>query len=41
MVEIEIEVMGGKRMVEAFVVDGQVIWGITFRIVRRLLDLLI
>ncbi len=38
---VEIEVMGEKRTVEAFVVEGQVIWGITCRIVRRLLDFLI
>ena len=38
---VEIEVMGRKREVEAFVIDGHVIWGITFRIVQRLLDLLI
>ena len=41
---VEIEVGsgagGGKRTVEAFVVDGQVIWGMTHRIVSPLLDLL-
>ncbi len=38
---VEIEVMGRKQEVDAFVTDGHVIWGITFRIVSRLLDFLI
>jgi len=40
VVEIEVGGGSGKRTVEAFVVDGQVIWGMTHRIVSPLLDLL-
>ena len=38
---VEIKVMGRKQEVDAFVIDGHVIWGITFRIVSRLLDFVI
>jgi 8-oxo-dGTP pyrophosphatase MutT (NUDIX family) len=34
----EVEVEGGKLRVDAYLYDGHVIWGLTFRIINTLLD---
>jgi 8-oxo-dGTP pyrophosphatase MutT (NUDIX family) len=35
----EVDIRGSRRMVEAFLVDGRVVWGFTYRVLNELLSI--
>jgi len=36
----EVEIRGARILVEAFIVDGRVVWGFTYRVLNELLAVL-